>query len=87
MCIVMTYCDGGDLQSIITKATNSRKPLGESSIFHYFVQISLGLDYMHQNKVLHRDIKTQNIFLLGNGRLVLGDLGISTVIISSINRY
>jgi serine/threonine protein kinase len=32
---------------------------------------------MHVNKVLHRDIKTQNIFLLGNGRLVLGDLGIS----------
>lgn len=35
---------------------------------------------MHENHVLHRDIKTQNIFLLGNGRLVLGDLGISKVL-------
>jgi serine/threonine protein kinase len=35
---------------------------------------------MHTNKVLHRDLKTQNIFLLGNGRLVLGDLGISKVL-------
>ena len=34
---------------------------------------------MHSRKVLHRDIKAQNIFLLGNGRLVLGDLGISKV--------
>jgi serine/threonine protein kinase len=35
---------------------------------------------MHGNRVLHRDLKTQNIFLLGNGRLVLGDLGISKVL-------
>lgn len=35
---------------------------------------------MHANRVLHRDLKTQNIFLLGNGRLVLGDLGISKVL-------
>lgn len=35
---------------------------------------------MHGNKVLHRDLKTQNVFLLGNGRLVLGDLGISKVL-------
>lgn len=34
---------------------------------------------MHSRRVLHRDLKTQNIFLLGNGRLVLGDLGISKV--------
>lgn len=35
---------------------------------------------MHSAKVLHRDLKTQNVFLLGNGRLVLGDLGISKVL-------
>lgn len=35
---------------------------------------------MHGNKVLHRDLKTQNVFMLGNGRLVLGDLGISKVL-------
>jgi hypothetical protein len=52
----------------------------ESKVLHWFVQIALGLHYMHNNKVLHRDLKTQNIFLLGNGRLVLGDLGISKVL-------
>ena len=42
--------------------------------------MALGLHYMHEQRVLHRDLKTQNIFMLGNGRLVLGDLGISKVL-------
>lgn len=56
-----------------------RRLFPESKILHWFVQIALGLHYMHDRLVLHRDLKTQNIFLLGNGRLVLGDLGISKV--------
>lgn len=58
-----------------------RRLFPESKILHWFVQIALGLHYMHGRLVLHRDLKTQNIFLLGNGRLVLGDLGISKVCI------
>jgi len=45
-----------------------------------FVQVALGLQHMHANHIMHRDLKTQNIFLLGNGRLVLGDLGISKIL-------
>lgn len=78
LCIVMTYCDGGDLQGRITDAKSHL--IKEDQIMHWFVQIALGIHYMHENKVLHRDIKAQNIFLLGNGRLVLGDLGISKVL-------
>lgn len=43
----------------------------------WFVQTALGLHYMHSHRVLHRDIKTQNVFILSSGRVVLGDLGIS----------
>ena len=57
-----------------------RNLFSESKILHWFVQLGLGLHYMHTNKVLHRDLKTQNVFMLGNGRLVLGDLGISKVL-------
>ena len=78
LCICMEYCDGGDLASQIKAA--KRNLFSESKILHYFVQMALGLHYMHQNRVLHRDLKTQNVFLLGNGRLVLGDLGISKVL-------
>ncbi|CAN0046489.1 unnamed protein product, partial [Sphacelaria rigidula] len=77
LCIVMEYCDGGDLSTLIKNAR--RRLFPESKVLHWFVQIALGLHYMHERRVLHRDLKTQNIFLLGNGRLVLGDLGISKV--------
>ena len=78
LCIVMEYCDGGDLCDLIKKARRSL--FSEAKVLHWFVQMALGLHYMHSNRILHRDLKTQNIFLLGNGRLVLGDLGISKVL-------
>lgn len=78
VCIVLTYCDGGDLSERIQEAKG--KPFKEDQIMHWFVQIGLAMEYLHQQKILHRDVKTQNIFLLGNGRLVLGDLGISKVL-------
>lgn len=59
----------------------------ESKILHWFVQLALGLHYMHTNKVLHRDLKTQNVFMLGNGRLVLGDLGISKVMSKELSLF
>ena len=77
LCICMEYCDGGDLSEKIAKQRS--RLFSESFILNYFVQMALGLHYMHSKRVLHRDLKTQNIFLLGNGRLVLGDLGISKV--------
>ncbi len=80
LCIVMTYCDGGDLSERVKRQTRTGRRFKEDQILHWFVQIALGLHFMHENRVLHRDLKTQNIFLLGNGRLVLGDLGISKVL-------
>ncbi|KAH8056181.1 serine/threonine kinase [Aureococcus anophagefferens] len=74
---VMQFCDGGDLSGQIKTAARNRKLFAESKILHWFVQMALGLHYMHAQRVLHRDLKTQNIFLTGDGRLVLGDLGIS----------
>ncbi|KAJ8383604.1 hypothetical protein AAFF_G00216770 [Aldrovandia affinis] len=50
--------------------------LFENQIVNWFVQICLGLKHIHDRKVLHRDIKTQNIFLTNNGMKVkLGDFG------------
>ena len=69
----------GDLALLIKNA--GKKLFSESVILHWFVQLALGLHYMHNKKVLHRDIKTQNIFLVGTRRLVLGDLGISKVLL------
>eukprot|EP00752_Nemacystus_decipiens_P007705 g6888.t1 len=78
LCIIMEYCDAGDLGDRVNEAKGQLLP--ESKVMTWFVQTALGLHYMHTNRVLHRDIKTQNVFILSSGRVVLGDLGISKLL-------
>ncbi|XP_035994803.1 serine/threonine-protein kinase Nek5 isoform X1 [Fundulus heteroclitus] len=77
--IVMEYCDGGDLLKKIN--TQRGIPFSEEQIVDWFVQICLGLKHIHDRKVLHRDIKSQNIFLTSGGMKVkLGDFGIARIL-------
>uniref|UniRef100_A0A8C5K8V1 non-specific serine/threonine protein kinase n=1 Tax=Jaculus jaculus TaxID=51337 RepID=A0A8C5K8V1_JACJA len=81
--IVMEYCDGGDLMKRIQGQQG--KLFGEGQILGWFVQISVGLKYLHDRKILHRDIKAQNIFLSKNGMIAkLGDFGIARVLNNSM---
>jgi len=52
--------------------------LAEDDVLYNFIQMALALHYMHSRNILHRDLKTQNIFLK-NGLMMLGDFGISKV--------
>lgn len=82
--IVMNYADGGDLSS---KLKSQRGRLfSENEILDIFVQICLAIKHVHDRKVLHRDIKGQNIFLMKNGMIKLGDFGISKVLTSTIDK-
>ncbi|CAH8577665.1 unnamed protein product [Schistosoma rodhaini] len=76
--IIMEYCDQGDLYTKINKQNGVLMP--ESLILDYFVQICLALKHIHDRMILHRDIKTQNVFLTSKGRLKLGDFGIAKVL-------
>ena len=77
--IVMDFADGGDLNNLI-KEQNS-KLLPEERVLDYFVQLCLAMKHVHDRKVLHRDIKSQNVFLTQNRRVVkLGDFGIARVL-------
>lgn len=58
MCIVMDYCERGDFQKRIKKAKAMNKCFPQAQILDWFVQLALGLAHIHQNKVLHRDLKT-----------------------------
>ncbi|XP_033369362.1 serine/threonine-protein kinase Nek1 isoform X7 [Parus major] len=79
--IVMDYCEGGDL----FKKINAQKgiPFSEDQILDWFVQICLALKHIHDRKILHRDIKSQNIFLTKDGTIQLGDFGIARVLNST----
>ena len=73
--IVMDYADGGDLQSRIKSQKSKNFP--ENQILDWFTQICLAIKHIHDRKILHRDIKSQNIFLTKHGLAKLGDFGIS----------
>jgi len=83
LCIIMAYCETGDLFSRI-KSRNGEL-FEEDQILDWFIQISLALLYMHKKKVIHRDLKTQNIFLTKRNIVKIGDFGISRVLNNSMD--
>ncbi|XP_072858512.2 serine/threonine-protein kinase Nek3 isoform X1 [Pogona vitticeps] len=82
--IVMEYCDDGDLMGKIIQQRGTFFP--EEMILNWFAQICLGVKYIHEKRVLHRDIKSKNIFLTQRGKVKLGDFG-SALLLSSPTAY
>ncbi|NWY11503.1 NEK3 kinase, partial [Aphelocoma coerulescens] len=71
--IVMEYCDNGDLMQKIKHQGGNFFP--EDTILHWFVQVCLAVKHIHDKRVLHRDIKSKNVFLTQSGKVKLGDFG------------
>lgn len=83
--IVMQYCEGGDLATLIKDHAKAKKRMREELIMSYFVQVLHALQYIHGQRILHRDLKTSNLFLMEKQSVVkLGDFGISRVLEGSI---
>eukprot|EP00002_Diphylleia_rotans_P038773 TRINITY_DN8861_c0_g1_i2.p1 TRINITY_DN8861_c0_g1~~TRINITY_DN8861_c0_g1_i2.p1 ORF type:complete len:729 (-),score=152.74 TRINITY_DN8861_c0_g1_i2:319-2505(-) len=83
LCIVMAYCEMGDLADYIKKRRG--KSIDEYQIVDWITQITMALDFIHSKKVLHRDLKSQNIFLTRNATVKLGDFGIARVMSNTID--
>lgn len=66
----MEYCEGGDLYDRITDQCG--KLFDEETILDWLLQISAALLFCHERnpKIIHRDIKTSNIFLLRDHKTV-----------------
>lgn len=71
--IVQEYISGQNLKLIL----DSRGMFPISEAVDCMLQLLGALNYAHQHNVVHRDIKPDNIFLLSNGTLKLGDFGIA----------
>lgn len=73
----------GDLSRKIKEAKMNKVRLPAEKIFEWFVQLSLAMKHIHTKKILHRDLKAQNIFLSKENMVKLGDFGISKVLEST----
>ncbi len=74
--LITEYAEKGDLSNIIKEKSKSSTKLTENEIWHYFLQISIALNYLHKLNIIHRDIKPANIFVDKHNNIKLGDLGI-----------
>ncbi|XP_016114122.1 mitogen-activated protein kinase kinase kinase kinase 5-like isoform X2 [Sinocyclocheilus grahami] len=80
--ICMEYCGGGSLQDIY----HVTGPLSEQQIAYICREMLQGLDYLHGQKKIHRDIKGANILLNDQGEVKLADFGISAQITATFAR-
>ncbi|KAM3602655.1 uncharacterized protein V6R79_008244 [Siganus canaliculatus] len=83
--IVMEYCEGGDLSSLISRCIKDRRYLEEQFVLRVMTQLTLALKECHRRSdgratVLHRDLKPANIFLDIKQNVKLGDFGLARLL-------
>ena len=79
LCIVMEFADDGDLFQKIKLYIQNKTFFMEADIWRIFIQITKGLHDLHEFNILHRDLKSANVFLFKDGTAKLGDLNVSKV--------
>ena len=78
--IVLEFADGGDLAAALRgRREREAPPYPDHEALNIFGQCMMALQCIHAKRIVHRDIKTQNVFLMENGDVKLGDFGISKV--------
>ena len=77
--IVMEFADNGDLYQKIVEHKKKKTYFEETEVWRIFIQLVKGLKSLHDLKILHRDLKSANVFLFKNGNAKLGDLNVSKV--------
>ena len=78
--IVMEYADGGDLNTKIKEIKQKKLYFEEKQIWSTLIQILEGLNYLHKSCIIHRDLKSANIFLTKDGIVKIGDLNVSKIL-------
>ena len=74
----------GGCARAVAAARAARGQVPEKQVVTWLMQLALALQYIHERNIIHRDLKTQNIFLMGDDSLKLGDFGVSRVLDSPV---
>ena len=69
--MILEFCPDGNLEDIVSK----RGPIGEQEALEIAYQLARGLQFISKRKVVHRDIKPDNIFIKKDGVHTLYKLG------------
>lgn len=78
--IVMEFADDGDVETKIKNLSKTKGQIPEDDIWSYLIQILSGLKSLHDNSIMHRDLKSANLFLTKDKKIKLGDLNVSKLI-------
>ena len=78
--LILEYANGGDLHSKIKEHKKTKSYFKEKTIWSIFIQMLIGLKNLHDHKIMHRDLKSANIFLMKNGIVKLGDLNVAKIL-------
>ncbi|XP_030605996.1 serine/threonine-protein kinase Nek11 isoform X2 [Archocentrus centrarchus] len=81
-CIITEYCQDRDLDCKLEEVRRGGRSLPESQVIDWLIQLLLGLHYMHDRRILHRDLKAKNVFLKRN-LVKIGDFGVSCLLMGS----
>lgn len=74
----MEYCPHKSLEDVLNKFREKNKKLSKRGVLKLFCEMVLGLKYLHDHRVLHLDLKPDNIFITNDNMCILGDFGLST---------
>ncbi|XP_060188329.1 serine/threonine-protein kinase STY13-like [Lycium barbarum] len=82
-CVVVEYLPGGTLKSFLIKS--HRRKLAFKVVVQLALDLARGLSYLHSEKIVHRDVKTENMLLDRNRTLKIADFGVARVEASNPN--
>mmetsp|Transcript_17071 Transcript_17071/g.48586 ORF Transcript_17071/g.48586 Transcript_17071/m.48586 type:complete len:502 (-) Transcript_17071:130-1635(-) len=78
VCFIMEFAAGGELRGYVEQ----KKALSEEEARQFFKQIVRAVHYVHSKKIIHRDLKLENILLDANNRCKIVDFGLSDYVSS-----
>ena len=81
LALVTEFCDRGALHSVLSELRRRGEPaLAEPTALSWLGQLGLALRHLHGQRVLHRDVKSSNVFVCGDGTVRLGDFGLASAL-------